>query len=49
MSIYKICAGVLATIALITGIVLAIPQSRVVIYNAIAPHSQVYEQQQIDI
>lgn len=48
MSIYKICAGVLATIALITGIVLAIPQSRAVIYNAVAPHSHVYEQQQIE-
>ena len=46
MSIYKICAGVLATIALITGIVLAIPQSRAIIYNTVAPHSSVYEQQQ---
>lgn len=46
MFIFKLCAGVLSIIALITGTVLAIPQSRAIVYNAVAPYSNVYEQQQ---
>lgn len=42
---FKVVAGVLSTLALATGTVMAIPESREFILNTIAPYSEVYEQQ----
>jgi len=38
-----ICAGVISSLALATGVMLIIPPTRNFIFNAIAPHSQVYQ------
>ena len=42
---YKIVAGVLSTLAVATGTVMAIPASREFVLDTLAPYSQVYEQQ----
>lgn len=42
---YKIIAGVLSTLAVATGTVMAIPASREFVLDTLAPYSQVYEQQ----
>lgn len=40
---FKVCAGALSTLALTAGVVLAIPPTRNFIFDAVAPHSQVYQ------
>ena len=43
---FKVCAGALSTLALSAGIVLAIPPTRNFIFDAVAPHSQVYQEKE---
>lgn len=43
---FKICASALSTLALTAGVVLAIPPTRNFIFDAIAPHSQVYQEKE---
>ncbi|MBQ8749069.1 MAG: leucine-rich repeat protein [Clostridia bacterium] len=43
---FKICAGALSTLALTAGVVLAIPPTRNFIFDAVAPHSQVYQEKE---
>ena len=43
---FKVCAGALSTLALTAGVVLAIPPTRNFIFDAVAPHSQVYQEKE---
>lgn len=43
---FKLCAGFLSSLAIVTGVAFAIPDSREFILNTVAPYSEVYEQQQ---
>ena len=43
---FKICAGALSTLAVTAGLVFAIPPTRNFIFDAIAPHSQVYQEKE---
>jgi len=43
---FKVCAGALSTLALTAGVALAIPPTRNFIFDAVAPHSQVYQEKE---